>query len=275
MDSMTSVTTHFRPHRLWHTFMGKYMEQVAATFSKVHVTGLENIPAEGGAVLVCNHLSYFDAVALTAALEGSKRDVMVLAKAELFRHRVLGSVLRRVGVIPVERGTIHASEALREAVNSLKHGELVALFPEGTIPRDGQLLSFKTGAVRMALEAGVPIIPMAMVGTDHVIASNLKRVKRTLWRRYVDQASIRLAIGEPLILEGDGSNRDEVFLLTEVIHDAVESMVEELNHPTPKAAKHSAERAHLVTKKSLALGALFTVPVLGFALERLWRGRRG
>lgn len=260
--------THFRPRRAYHSLMSKLMAYIASLFSQVRVEGLDRIPAKGGAVIVCNHFSYFDAFALTTALDRSGRDVMVLAKAELFRNRTLAWVLKRVGVIPVYRGSAKAQDSLAEAVNSLKHGELVALFPEGTIPKDGKLMEFKTGAVRMALEARVPIVPVAMVGTNRVIPSNFTKIKRTLFRRSLDPTPIRVQVGEPIVLAGEATDRAQVTVATAQVRATVERQLRSLGYPEATAV------APFLRKRDLALTVVFSLPVVGFVAERLWRRRK-
>lgn len=255
-------SSHLQPSRLVHGLLSRLLGWVAGLFSDVEARGLEHVPRHGGAVLVCNHRSLFDAVALGAALDRTGRDVMVLAKAELFRARLVGAVLRRAGVIPVHRGTDRAADALAAAVASLRGGELVAVFPEGTIPADGVLLPFKTGAARMALAAGVPVVPVVLVGTDHVIGSNAQRVKRTLWRRTADRADIDVVIGEPIRLPS-GDDHDAVARATETLRDAVVALLAE--HDRPRPVSHRT--------RDLALATVATTPVVGYLVRRRLRRR--
>lgn len=266
MPDLTLRRPHLKPSRWVHGLLSRLLGLVAGLFSDVEVSGLEHLPRRGGGVLICNHRSLFDAVALAAALDRSGRDVMVLAKAELFRAEVVGWLLRRAGVIPVHRGTARAADALESAVQSLRGGELVAIFPEGTIPKDGVLLPFKSGAARMALEADVPVIPVALVGTDHVIASNAQKVKRTLWRRSADHADVVVAIGAPihLGLDADHADHDVVDRATEQLRDAVVALLAE--HDRPRPASHG--------KRDLAVASLAAVPVVGWFVRRRMRRRQ-
>ncbi|WP_205473946.1 1-acyl-sn-glycerol-3-phosphate acyltransferase [Nocardioides sp. SYSU D00038] len=262
MPDLTLRPQHLRPSRLVHGLLSRFLGWVAGLFSDVEVVGLEHVPSRGGAVLICNHRSLFDAVALGAALDRTGRDVMVLAKAELFRARFVAAVLRRAGVIPVHRGTERAADALVAAVASLRGGELVAVFPEGTIPKDGVLLPFKSGAARMALQAGVPVIPVVLVGTDHVISSSNQRVKRTLWRRAADRADIDVVIGAPIHLPpGDGP--DAVDRATETLRRAVVDLLAVHDRPPPPSHR----------KRDLALAGLAGVPLIGWLVRRRLRRR--
>jgi 1-acyl-sn-glycerol-3-phosphate acyltransferase len=261
--SVARRTTHLRPHRLLHSTLSKLLRWLVGWFSHVDVVGLERVPRTGGAVLVCNHRSLFDAVALGAALDDTGRDVMVLAKSELFANRTQGRILSKAGVIPVFRGTDRAKDSLAEGVRSLRHGELVAIFPEGTIPRDGVLLEFKTGAVRMAKQAGVPIVPIALVGTDQVIAGNVQKIKRTLLRRVVQHADITVAVGPALTLDAD-EGPDAVARDTDLVRRAVLALLDQ----------HDRARVQVVTKRGAVLSVLFSIPLLGAVARLLWRRAR-
>jgi 1-acyl-sn-glycerol-3-phosphate acyltransferase len=131
--------------------------------------GLENIPETGGAILASNHLSFSDSVFLPVVM---KRKVVFLGKAEYFegpgvKGWATKAFMEGVGTIPVHRGGGRASEAaIRTGIEVLKGGDLLGIYPEGTRSPDGKLYRGKTGAARMALEAGVPVIPVAMIGTD-------------------------------------------------------------------------------------------------------------
>ena len=165
--------------------------------------------------------------------------------------------------IPVHRGTDRAVDALTSAVASLRGGELVAVFPEGTIAKDGLLLPFKTGAARMALQADVPVVPVVLIGTDHVISGNSQRMKRTLWRRSADHAEIEVVIGAPIHLP-PGEDPDAVDRATESLRTAVVDLLAEHDRPRPVS--------HL--KRDLALAGAGTLPIIGYVVRRRLR-RRG
>lgn len=143
--------------------------------------GLANIPAEGPAILASNHLSVADSVFLPAV---SPREITFLAKAEYFtgdglRGRVTAALMRGVRQIPVERGNGRAAlSALEIALTVLRNGGLFGIYPEGTRSPDGRLHRGHTGVARIALEARVPVIPVAMINTDKVqpIGARLPRL---------------------------------------------------------------------------------------------------
>jgi len=133
---------------------------------KIDCRGSENVPRSGGAVLVSNHISYLDFVFDGLAALPQKRLVRFMAKESVFRHRISGPLMRNMKHIPVDRNQGEAAYA--HALDSLRSGEIVGIFPEATISRSFTLKSFKSGAARLAQEAGVPIVPMALWGTQRL-----------------------------------------------------------------------------------------------------------
>ncbi len=132
-----------------------------------HLVGAEHLPATGGAVLAITHFSYLDFVVtgwLTS--RGDQRLVRFLATATAFRHPVAGPLMRAMRHIPVERDG--GGTAYRVAVQRLRDGELVGVFPESRVTRSFTLLPFKAGAARMAAQAGVPLVPVVIWGTHRV-----------------------------------------------------------------------------------------------------------
>ena len=142
---------------------------ILRTLFRPWVEGAEHIPTEGGAILASNHLSFSDSIFLPLKVP---RRVTFLAKADYFTGKGVKGVLTKgfmsgVGQVPIDRSGGAASEAaLRTAKRILSEGNLLGLYPEGTRSPDGRLYRGKTGVARMAIEAGVPVIPVAMIGTD-------------------------------------------------------------------------------------------------------------
>jgi 1-acyl-sn-glycerol-3-phosphate acyltransferase len=155
------------------------------------VEGIEHLPEDGPALVASNHISYLDplVVAYLADLRG--RRVRNLAKAELFEKRSLAWALRQLRQIPVERGSATAVSSLEAATEALEQGELIVVFPEGTISRDLEPMAAKTGTVRLARATGVPVIPVGLWGAHRILTSG----RKPRWRRGVAQAA---AVGEPL-----------------------------------------------------------------------------
>ncbi len=129
------------------------------------VTGLENIPAEGGAILAANHVSFLDPLLLPLVVP--RRRVMFLTKTKYIDKPLLHGFLAGAGVIPVASDDPSAAGgAVAEGVRAVQDGRLVGIFPEGTRSRDGLQHRAKTGVARIAIQAGVPVIPAGIVGTD-------------------------------------------------------------------------------------------------------------
>ena len=135
------------------------------------VEGLANVPMTGGAILAANHLSVADQLFLGAVVE---RQVHYWAKEEYFHKsgihgKLLAGMMHGLGTIPVHRqGGRAALNALDDAVPVLKSGELVGIFPEGTRSVDGRLYRGRTGVARLAMQAGVPVVPIGMIGTGKI-----------------------------------------------------------------------------------------------------------
>ncbi|WP_035812733.1 lysophospholipid acyltransferase family protein [Jiangella gansuensis] len=130
--------------------------------------GVENVPERGGAILAGNHLTVVDSFFMPLVLD---RKVSFLAKSDYFTERGIKGWFKRLffggtGQVPIDRTGGRASEqALRTATRILRQGDLLGIYPEGTRSPDGRLYRGKTGVARMALEAGVPVVPVAMIGT--------------------------------------------------------------------------------------------------------------
>lgn len=134
---------------------------------RIVVEGAENFPQTGGALIACNHTGYYDFIfaGIAAELRGH-RLVRFMSKKEIFDVPVVGTMMRAMKHIPVDRSA--GRGAFDEAVRRLDQGQLVGIFPEATISRSFELKEFKNGAVRIADSAGVPLIPMAIWGSQRV-----------------------------------------------------------------------------------------------------------
>jgi len=141
------------------------------------VEGVDRIPPEGPVLLASNHLSYFDPIAVANLTDLAGRRVRFLAKAELFEHRIMAAALRRMGQIPIERGTGDAA-ALDAAAAALRMGRCVHVFPEGTISDDLDPMAGKTGLARLARGAGVDVITVGLWGTQRVIPAGDHKPER-------------------------------------------------------------------------------------------------
>ncbi|MEO7981004.1 MAG: lysophospholipid acyltransferase family protein [Sporichthyaceae bacterium] len=142
------------------------------------IQGSENVPRSGGAVMAINHVGYMDFTYAGFAALPAKRLVRFMAKQEVFLHKVSGPLMRGMHHIPVDRDS--GGGSYRAAVDALRSGEIVGVFPEATISRSFELKDFKAGAVRMAAEAGVPVLPTIIWGSQRVwTKDHPKRMGRT------------------------------------------------------------------------------------------------
>ena len=156
------------------------------------VSGAENIPAHGGVLLASNHLSFVDSIFLPLIIE---RNMVFLAKSEYFTGKGLKGWLTKMffigtGMLPIDRSGGKAAEAsLNTGLRVLAEGQILGIYPEGTRSPDGKMYRGRTGVARMILEAGVPVVPVAMIDTEKVmpIGSKWPKLRR-----------IGIIFGEPL-----------------------------------------------------------------------------
>ncbi|MBL6277377.1 1-acyl-sn-glycerol-3-phosphate acyltransferase [Micromonospora fiedleri] len=157
---------------------------------RLTVQGSHHVPRTGGAVMASNHVSYLDFIFCGLGALESRRLVRFMAKESVFRHRVSGPLMRGMRHIPVDRGA--GAESYAAALAALRAGEVVGVFPEATISRSFTVKELKSGATRMACEAAVPVLPVALWGTQRLWT---KGRPRTLTRRHTP---ITILVGEPL-----------------------------------------------------------------------------
>jgi 1-acyl-sn-glycerol-3-phosphate acyltransferase len=188
------------------------------------LTGGEHIPRTGGVVLASNHVSYFDFIFCGYAARPSKRLVRFMAKKSTFDHPVSGPLMRSMHHIPVDRSA--GADSLQHAVEWLRKGEVVGVFPEATISQSFEVKDFKTGAVRMAAEAGVPIVPMITFGGQRLWTKGHPRhmTRGTL---------ISLTVGEPLTVSAEDDPVAATATLRSRMQDLYDEAIERYE-PTPE-----------------------------------------
>lgn len=160
---------------------------------RLTVEGSENVPRTGGAVLASNHIGYLDFIFAGLGANPSGRRVRFMAKQQVFSHWLGRPLMRGMRHIPVDRQAGLGS--FRAALLALRAGEIVGVFPEATISRSFTVESIKSGAARMAVAAGVPIVPVAVWGTHRMWT---KGRQRTLLRRHLP---ISIIVGQPMTAE--------------------------------------------------------------------------
>lgn len=180
---------------------------------KIDIVGADLVPRTGGVLLACNHIGYVDFVYGGLAANPAGRKVRFMAKRELFDHKLTGPLMRSMHHIEVDRGEGLAS--FRTAVDYLRDGEAVGIFPEATISRAMELKEFKTGAVRIAAEAGVPLVPVVMWGTQRMLTKDHPK-------DFSRGKTILLRVGEPM-----HPTADDPVAETAELHRVMSQMLEE------------------------------------------------
>lgn len=189
----------------------------AAWGLKFRFTGLRAIPDSGGALLAINHTSHVDFLMAGAAVHrANRRLVRFMAKKSIWQHPVAGRIMRMCRHIPVDRAA--GAGAVPMVADALRRGELVGIYPEGTMSRAFEIKPLKTGAVRMAQASGRPLIPTIVWGAQRLIT---KDHPRNLRRRGIP---IHVAFGDPLHVGPD----DDVVATSEHLRTVLQTMLDEV-----------------------------------------------
>ncbi len=186
-------------------------------YVRFDLQGLERIPLHGKAILVANHRSYFDPMAIGYLLSRRGRTVRFLGKKEVFDAPVLGDVAAAMGGIRVDRGT-GSDEPLQAAEEALAAGEMVSLMPQGTIPRGpaffDPVLAGRWGAAKLARESGAPIIPVGIWGTERVWPRSSKLPDVT---NVLAPPTVRIRVGEAIHLGGEDLDEDTATMMSAIV----------------------------------------------------------
>ena len=185
-----------------YRFLRAGLPSIVMPYFRVSVEGLEHVPARGAAVIAGNHLSFIDSIVLALALP---RPLYYLGKSDYWESARTRWLVAGAGVVPVHRdGGDRGEDSLRAGVQLLQRGDLLGIYPEGTRSPDGRLYRGKTGPVRMALEAGVPIVPFGIIGSDVAMPQD---------RRVIRRAPITLRFGRPVDLSRYRDRRTDPLVL--------------------------------------------------------------
>ncbi len=188
---------------------------LVSTVFRPTITGVEHVPRDGAAIIVCNHLSFVDSIFLPLAIP---RQMTFLAKSDYFTGKGLrGAIVKwfmtSAGQLPIDRSGGKASEAsLNTGLGVLAEGRVLGIYPEGTRSPDGRGYRGRTGVARMVLEAHVPVIPVAVVGTDEVmpLGAKLPKVKK-----------VSVVIGEPMDFSRFEGLENDRFVLRSITDEIV------------------------------------------------------
>lgn len=225
MSDLTVPKIPKRENNLLFVLVAVILAPLLRLTMRIKTEGVEKLP-KGGYVLVGNHLSYLDPLAFAYSVYlHMKRVPHYLAKASLFKVPILGFLLPKVGQIPVFRGGKSNEEPLRAAKEFIKAGQVVVVFPEGTLTRDPELwpMRGKSGAIRMAAELGVPIVPAAHWGVHKVLGNYNLRFRPNPFHL------VKVKIGDPIQLSiGTNPTTEQVNQATEMVMNKVAALVGEM-----------------------------------------------
>lgn len=185
-----------------HFFVTWYLK----IFYRFKVEGLENLPPLGPVLAASNHRSYMDPVAVGCALN---RSVHYMAKEELFKVPILNLIIVGLKAFPVKRGT-GDRQAFKTALNLLKKGEILGLFPEGTRSKTGKLGSPHPGVGLLALKGNCPVVPIALLGTDKKFGP------------------ITVRIGKPIIFQEEKIDKEATEKVSKAIMNEIEHLLQEV-----------------------------------------------
>jgi 1-acyl-sn-glycerol-3-phosphate acyltransferase len=195
-------------------------------------TGQENVPPSGGVIIAPNHISHFDPLVVAHFVYGAGRWPRFLAKASVFQVPLVGAFLRKVQQIPVERGSVEAVKSLDALVDALQQGGAVIIYPEGTTTREPDLwpMRGKTGAARLALLTGAPVIPVAHWGAQQVFDPRTKKFSLR------PRTPIAVTAGKPVDLsrwQGEAPTRAVLDQMTDAIMTDVRDLLGEIREAEP------------------------------------------
>lgn len=218
------------------------LKPLLAAFTEPRWVDGEKIPVRGGAVVVANHVSHVDPLTFAHVIHDHGRLPRFLAKAGLFEVPFAGTILRSTGQIPVFRLSTDASRAFSAAVQAVEQGRLVVVYPEGTLTRQPELWPMvgKTGAARIALASGVPVIPVAQWGAQDILYPYTK-LPRLLPRHIV-----HAKVGDPVDLDdlrGQALTPDVLRAATTRIMDAITALLEDIRGESAPAERYDPRRA--------------------------------
>jgi 1-acyl-sn-glycerol-3-phosphate acyltransferase len=208
--------------------------------------GQSSIPRRGGVIVAANHLSWADPMTFAHFVYAAGRLPRFMAKESLFRVRFLGAILRGADQIPVHRGEREGAVALSDAVQALRNGECIVIYPEGTITKDPHCwpMLAKTGVARLALMSGAPIVPVAQWGAQDILGSNRKL-------HLIPRRTIEIHALEPMqvtpLAAGAEASREQLRSLTDEVMERIRAEVGVIRGEEPPARqwdpRNDTERA--------------------------------
>jgi 1-acyl-sn-glycerol-3-phosphate acyltransferase len=217
----------------WYRLVVVVVKPLLFVFTKRDRRGSEHIPSNGGVIVAANHISEIDPLCVGAFVLDAGRPPRFLAKSELFRKPPMKWIVEGAKQIPVYRGAADASDALSAAVEALRRGECVLIYPEGSATRDPNLWPMKarTGVARLALLSGAPVVPVAQWGPQQILPYKARRPK------LFPRTTVKILAGPPVDLTAYRDRPMTAELLRaatdSVMHRIAELLGELRNEPPP------------------------------------------
>jgi len=180
-------------------------------FCRFKIIGAQHIPTSGGAIIASNHISLWDPPVMSAACS---RSINFMAKEELFSISMFKWLITKLKAFPVRRGTADRT-AIRYAINLLKNGEILGVFPEGTRSKSGELGKPEPGIAMIVLKAGVPIIPAAIIGTNKVFKCGC------IFPQFI------VKFGKPIIVNGEKGDKEMMAKISDTIMEEISYLLKE------------------------------------------------
>ncbi|MCN0179516.1 lysophospholipid acyltransferase family protein [Salinispora arenicola] len=226
----------------WQRFAVVLVKSVMTIWTRRSWRGMEHLPRSGGIIIVPNHISHADPLVAAHFVYDSGRWPQFLGKASLFRVPLVGGILRRCWQIPVERGTSSAVQSLDLLVDTVDGGGAVVIYPEGTTTREPELwpMKGKTGAARLALATGAPVIPVAMWGPERMFDPRTTRLNPR------PRIPVTVVAGPPVDLErwaGVPPTKAVLEEMTDVIMLRLRDLLAEVRQTDPPALWEQPGRA--------------------------------
>lgn len=229
----------------WRRFAAMLVIPVLKVWTSRTWLSTENIPRTGGVIIVSNHVSHFDPLVVAHYIYGLGRWPRFLGKASLWKVPVLGGFLRKVQQIPVERGSVEAVKSLDVLIEALQQGGVVVIYPEGTTTKQPDLwpMRGKTGAARLALVTGAPVVPVANWGSERIFDPRTSKLR-------LRRTPVTVISGQPVDLSrwtGAAPSRAVLEQMTEAIMQDISGLLGELRGEQPPAVLYDRPRRQVTS----------------------------
>jgi len=248
-----------RQYGFWYRLAAAIGKPPLFLLTKRDWRGYENFPQTGGFITAVNHNSYLDPLVYGHFQYDSGRPARFLGKSGVFSVPIIGRILHGSGQIPVYRGSTDAAHAFRAAIAAVNAGECVAFYPEGTLTRDPDMwpMTGKTGAARVALMTGAPVIPVAHWGVHEIMPRYAKGGRGDRRFKPFPRHTVHLVAGPPVDLsafQGKDLNAKVLREATEVIMDGITALLEDLRGEKAPAVRYDVQRAAAERRKEREAG---------------------